>query len=383
VLTHLIASKAGQSLEPMHYATWVISLQAPGRIFAHMAGFFVPFGWPYYLDFPMRVSYYFTILSTGIVGVLALGIFAWKKRKAPSPALAGLIFATLALLPTSNLIPVGNTTWGIRYMIPASLGLAMAGGWLWIRLRENNRQRRLLLNGVAALWLLAATLTTWWGHYNWRNTASIMEKLSTVSDNPVWLLMTGREQFKSRQYEAALATSEKAIIAANAWQDFWDGNNQQLSDLGLSSLDSKTTEPYLVQALTNRVFALEQLGRVDEAWKTVQEGIAMDPNLAPLILRVADHFHEKYKISRSQADLSESERNYQKAAKSTPETAETAWANLGLLYVDAGHEDLAIKVWQQGLQLMPGSATMRHNLGIALKNKAAKTSGTITTLPQP
>ncbi len=382
-LTHIISSAAGQRLEPLHYVSWLISLQAPGRIFAHMAAFYWPFGWLYYRELPMQISYYLIILVAGILGMLILVSSVWKNRHTPGPVVAGLLFASLALLPTSNLIPAGNYLWGVRYMIPASLGLAMAGGWIWVRLREQKPRWRGLLNSVAGAWFVAALLTTWWGHYNWRTTTTLMEKITTFSGNPDLLLVRGQELFKAGQYNESLTAADQTIEASQSRQGLWDNNRNQLSVLGLSSLVPETTQTLILKALTSRVFALKQLGRDSEAWQAVQEGIALSPDYAPLLLHVADHFHEKYKISRSQADLSEAERNYQKAAQSTPETAETAWANLGLLYVDAGRVDLAIKVWQQGLGLMPGSATMRHNLGIALKNNAAKTSGTITTPSQP
>ena len=266
--------------------------------------------------------------------------------------------------------------------MPASVGLAMAGACVWDKLRRNGKGRRTLLTVAGTLWLIVATITTWWGHTNWRTTIGLMEKLSSTSERADWLHLKTREQYKTGQYEAALVTADQTIDASHRWENTWNKDHELLMRLGLSSLDPETTTLLIAQAFTNRVLILEQLGRTEEAWQTIQEGIALDPDHAPLMLRMADHFHEQYKTSRSSTDLSEAERYYQKAARSSPETAETAWSNLGLLYVDAGREDLAIKVWQQGLEIMPGSATMRHNLGIALKNSDAKNAPSPSP-PQP
>ena len=377
-----VSRMGGQNLDTPEYVTAVVSLQAPWRILRHLGLFVWPFGWPYGREFLTHPA---VVLATGITSLLALGglgYAAWRVRHRPGPVVAGLVFAVVALVPASNLFPIGNMRWAIRYLVPTSVGLALAVGYLWVWFAEHTKLRRDLLLTIACLWLAAATLTTWHGHYFWRATLPLMAKMDGISLDARWSVSASEEWFKSGVFGEALACADRALGKIEA-RDATDARNHDillgwgLGFLSVATIDTTTT----VQAHTSRAYALSQLGRKNDAMAAIRAGLEVVPDHPPLVLLMADHHHEQFKLAGANGEFAEAERLYRIAARTDYQTAETAWANLGLLYVDAGREDLAVATWQQALTLLPGSRIIRHNLGIALRNQQNRPQPPATDAP--
>ena len=385
-LSRWVSRIGGQSLDTPDFLPIVVSLAAPWRILRHVGLFFWPFGWPYCREFGTHPGVVLASIVAGMLAAVGLAMAVWRARRRPDPVLAGLLFAVVALVPTSNILPMGNTLWAMRYLIPPSIGLALVVGGVWVLLGRHAGNRRGILFGVGCAWLAAATATTWYGHYHWRDTIPLMTKLADESPNPGWWLWASKEFHNSGRWDEALVCADRGMEKVEAWNARRSRNRDILTNWGVGFLAGGAEDTTLtVQAHTSRAYALSQLGRKDEALAAVRAGLEVVPDHPPLALLMADHRHGQYNLSRSPAELAEAERLYKVAARASYQTAETAWANLGLLYVDAGREDLAIATWRQALTVLPGSRIIRHNLGIAMRNQQARprpaVSDTTTTGP--
>jgi hypothetical protein len=350
---------AGQELEIMPYADWLISLHAPWMIVLHSLAYVFPFRWVYYYYYQPTPLPFALMTAAGLSLLASLALLAWRRRRRPDPLLFGLLMAVVALAPVVNLLPMRNTWFGVRYLAHAGIGLSLALGWLLARATESPVLRRSTstapvfraATGVVridaalglAVWLLAAGATAVHDHWFWRSDPSLFVRMVEEHDSPLMNATLANVRFKRGDYAQAERLARRAIEKGHP-----------------------RANPHVILGM-----ALARQGRMEPALDAWRQAERMEPLNVDMAMNLGYYHDERYAAGRDRGDFENADRYYALAAGGSTENAETAAVNRGLLWVQNGDLRKGVKIWEDGLAKFPGSAELTRNLSIARRQLAA------------
>lgn len=327
------ATGAGQKLLSLPYPPWAISLAAPGTILAHLGYFVYPFFWAYYREIFVSRLLFITLLAAGwIIAIVAAEWILRRRQRLPFPAWA-FLFTTLALLPTANLLPMGNDLFGVRYLTHPALGLSLLAGWAL----GATRRRRAAAWGAAALWLVACAAAANIYHQGWRTEQALFTHLAAVNRDPYYYQALSRFHYEHGDARAAEALARQAL----------------------------QINPNHTDSLVMLGMALARQGRAGEALALWQRASELAPDNCSAALNLADAYDTRYATTKAPADLTAADRYYRLASGTRLATGEAAFVSWGTLWAANGDLKRAVAIWETGLKRFPASKDLAHNLALA------------------
>ncbi|MFQ6672076.1 MAG: tetratricopeptide repeat protein, partial [Candidatus Tectimicrobiota bacterium] len=263
-----------------------------------------------------------------LVGLVWL---AWAARRTAPPVAWGICWTGLALLPVSNLLPIGELA-AERFLYLSSVGASVALAWVLTRgvkphPEAASRAPRALVGTLGCAVVLLFAINTMDRNRDWSDDLALWEK--TVRQSPTSvnarmnvgkaLFLRGRVAEAARHFEAALALA-----------------------------------PAHVDALNNLGAAYAQLGRIEEARQAFHRATLIRP----------DHPETWYNLGYLrywQGDLPGADAALQRAGKLDPQNPKVAYV-LGLVAYRRGDLAEAEARWRQTLQLDPTFTKAAKNL---------------------
>lgn len=332
VYTRLASADAGQQLEAMPYPWWVMSLTAPRTILSHLAWFFAPYSWGYSQQFDPTPAIYFTLFAAGWIAAIAFVVWAWRVRRSPTPPFVFLAVAVVGLLPTANLLPMGNFIFAPRYLAHAGIGLCLLLGWAWDRNPPGG-----FPVFVFGFWLFAAGLTSARHHLPWQSEVHLYSRMSDETRRSVFPLLLAQLHLREGRLDEARTQADLAI------------------ERDPDSADAHITRGRILQAAGRPEEALAAWGRAEE----------IAPQNIDLAASLGDYFDQRFSQSNNPKDFAEADRYYTLATRGFAPNSEVAYINHGLLWVLAGEKERGVAIWREGLAKFPNSPDLQRNLAIA------------------
>lgn len=257
-----------------------------------------------------------------LAGLLLLG---WALREKAPPVAWGIFWTALALLPVSNLLPVGELG-AERFLYWPSVGACGALGWAVAPRGEGARPRALSAALAGAVLVLFAANTVD-RNRDWSNPLALWSK--TVSQSPdsvnarmnlgKALFQAGRVEEAGEQFEAALKLS-----------------------------------PNYVEGLNNLGAVYARLGRLDEARRAFRRVTLIEPGHG-------DGWFNLGYLLYKQGDLPGAEKAMERARAADPQNPKTAYLS-GVVAFRLGKLDEAEALWRETLRLDPSFTRASRSL---------------------
>jgi len=259
------------------------------------------------------------LLLAGCAGFICSRRPAWARWQFA----LGLFFVTL--LPVTGIIPI-NQPRADRFLYLPSVAAALALAWAWDWAAARQRTRTAALAGLTLM-------LVWFGWRSWDYSKTFL------NDRALW------ENVLAINKESRRAFANLAALANNR------GQPQLALELVERSLALKPDYP---EAWVIQAYALDRLGRADEAAAIYRRAIERVPDQAIWLYLLADN--------RERAgQLAEADRLYDRVAEVRPGYVEARVA-AGVLAVRMGNRDKAVRHWQAALRYDPANPYARRNL---------------------
>lgn len=337
------SAKVGQQLEWLARGS-LLSASSPRNILSHFEYFIAPFWWSYNHIYDLRPFPFYSMMIVGYIALIVAGWWILKDWRLRDPARLGLVLAVLAMLPVSNVIPMGNAWFAARYLCNSGIGLLLMLGALMERYQVFNGGKGRAAAPVVLFWILACVFASNLFHTSWENTESFLIRGLAENRTSMFLSDLARMRVQQQLPEEALELADEAI-----------------------QIDPNRLMGYKIRGI-----ALYKLGRTEEAlaaWRFVEE---REPLNVDNCIQIAFYFDNRYEKFRSPEDWKQAVHYYQIAMSGGNANSAVACSNLGLLYMSAGMFDEALSTWEQGAMKFPFAQNIAHNLDRARKDPRAQ-----------
>jgi Tfp pilus assembly protein PilF len=341
VWSRLVAASVGQEKEPLPFPYWAAPFMWPGTMAAHFGWFIAPFRWMYYQPLPVGGFGFilFSVFAAAVTGEMML-----RGLRRRSTAALGAALGVVALLPVANVIPMGNSHCGVRYLAGAGVGFSILIAALVVGACDNTRRLRpWLLIGLVG-WLAAATWMNWQWRADWSSNDRLFARLVKESNNPLHhrayaRVLTERGEFAEAMPHLRLALS--------------------------------TTPPRADDHVALGV-ALRALGDESGMLQAFAEAARLSPQSPELAIQMADLHEQRWSSTGSQEDFAAAVAAYELAQRARTANGEVAFNNHGILWAQVGDVARAVAIWSAGLERFPNSADLKRNLEIAGRRGSAR-----------
>lgn len=377
--SRFLSARAGQRLEEIAVPRWAASLDTVRRLLAHAGWFAWPFRWGYYAESACvenLLSFYCLAAGSLLIAVPVV-VWAWRHRNTHRRLVFLLTFFVLAFAPVSNVLPLGNNLWGVRYLTHSGIAIALAGGLLLDLLVRRGGLARSAAIAAACLWLGSAAFFSAKFHFVWKDGQTFFTKLSQAVPDAMPVRYLAQRFYDSGRYAAAEQKAREAL-------------NRELRCSKLAALRAAELEPYGLGFLsappapktdsrTMLGMSLMKQGKTAEALQQWREALQISPRDSDANANLADYYDTVFEETKDTGTLEKAISYYRNATAGSGENSSTAYTNLGRLFAVTGRTQDAIAVWREGLLRFPGSVQMRHNLAFAefsMRRGATTTSGT-------
>jgi hypothetical protein len=233
-----------------------------------------------------------------VVGLLLLGLLAWRSGPALSPEglssrayTWGVLWVAAMILPVSNIIFIGGSLITERSFYLPSVGLAAAAGWgaAWIATRSRGTAVVLIL---LVLGLFAARTVT--RTPTWRSTETVFAALiddhpesgraQWVLANDLWEMGYRREALQAFRYAVAILDSPYPVLT--------DPGSRLMSTPAQSPAEGVLrlawrSNPDIDAAPTLLFALLRRQGRLDEAVAVAREALETAPGSVMVLDQLA------------------------------------------------------------------------------------------------
>jgi tetratricopeptide (TPR) repeat protein len=262
-----------------------------------------------------------------------------------------------------GLVTVGMNGWSDRYLYVPIIGLAVAvleagrglGPSLWQRVvgdasrsGDGPRELRKLVIGLAAAWLVALSLASWWLATQWRDTPTLAARtLATSSDRQSqWYAWTwlARHHVCKRDF----ATAEEFVYRAQS----------------VAANPERAEEKLVVWH--------SALGQM---WMDEQRYADAAREFAAVLRHRADHLEARLGLAVALSRAGEPERAaalFERLVADDPQCA-VAWVGLGDFHLQAGRAAEAVRCLDRALAVKPddaGAVTLRAWARVACGDRA-------------
>ncbi|MDV2502477.1 MAG: tetratricopeptide repeat protein [bacterium] len=281
-------------------------------------------------------------LTDGAGPLLALALLvallglAWAARRSATPVAWGILWTGLALLPVSNLLPIGELA-GERFLYAPSVGACVAIAWVMTRGGKPSTEASSTAP-APLVWVLGCAVVILFAintvdrNRDWSDDLALWEKTARQSPRSVNARMNvGKALFQRGSVEDAARHFEAAL---------------ELS-------------PTHVDALNNLGAAYGQLGRIDEANRAFHHATIIRP----------DHPQAWYNLGflrYRQRDFSGAEEALRRARGLDAQNPKVPYL-LGLVAYRRGDLEEAEARWRETLEIDPSFTKASRNLTALLE----------------
>ncbi len=270
--------------------------------------------------------------------VTAIFVMLWRLRRRIPFVVFGILFFFIAILPLSNLVPLYNGPMADYYLSFASIGLAVAVGWMLM-----TGFRRLRERGVKAerWWSLVVVILI-----AWRAAAALYV--------PLWAAAWSSER---RLLQAAVVNAPWNNAARAELARVIVGEKGQLSTALHLAQQSVEGAPWCPRGYYSLADVFSRMGRYAEARRVLDRLIQKYPDLTTAYVL------EGALYDRS-GQTASAERCYRKALdlRWHPQYSPIAAINLGGLLYQQGKTNEALEVWRSAAARDPYSLELQANL---------------------
>lgn len=346
LLLRMLRSAASQQIGNPNVgelSDWQVAIAAPYFFWQHVAVWAWPFGRQAISGgyFPGQVSG--LALGSAWLGVAALaaGCVLWRRRCAC--AALGMAWCMVAFLPMSNILAFRNGPYADYYLALASMGLALAFGWLMGALADRGWRVRgaLLVMVLAGGWRLAAAGESLVWSQAWHAPATLFQRTLRVFPHAFSAINEyARCCFEAGKLDECLAWTSRAMALA-----------------------PRDRTPHVLRAMV-----AERRHQMDQAWSEVNQFMQAGGTNESW-----GWYFQGYLLDEYAADTNGAMRCYRNAlACRTGWSPDVLEAMCALAYFAVQRGDLpeAIRLWEQVVQIDPARGQIRQNLARAYREKA-------------
>ncbi len=315
-------------------------------------------------DFPVFESFLNVKVIIGLLLVILVLYFAFsllRKRK----VLAFCIFwFLLALLPVSNIIPIGILIAdrllylpSIGFSVVLALPLAAAG-------REKYRLMSMFLIAIIVLF----SMITIKRNTDWRNDITLWENtIKRFPGNYVAHNNIGALYYLRDRYDDAIIEYNRVLDIKPDYVEAWNnlgfaykkkGQLEKAVDMYKKAIEIKHEYSPAYNGLG---YLYYEIGEYDKAEKWYRKAIETDPELEEAYNNLGLLYQNK-KIYRK------AEENYVKAVQVNPDY-ENGHFNLGNLYYETGAYSNSVKEFKEVSRINPERADINMNIGMVYYSK--------------
>jgi Flp pilus assembly protein TadD len=251
---------------------------------------------------PMRLSVYYpydmtdAVLRAGLAaGALALVSAAVVALAGRQRYLAvGWFWFLGTLVPVSQIIPLGGHAMADRYAYIPAIGLFILVVWRAADLLAATRARRIAGRALAALVLLALSVTAHAQAATWRNSFAVYKRALDSTNYDRWVVMMMAYSFRlGGRYDEAFALLSAALAEGPAEWEIHKHMGLLLMDMG--NIEDALAHIDLSYALRPRDFGvLMAMGRVrtaagkyDDAIRFLEDALSLKPGEAEALNDIA------------------------------------------------------------------------------------------------
>jgi tetratricopeptide (TPR) repeat protein len=356
--------KNHRQLEVLPFPPAAMALMAPRAFLAHLTSFLWPFSWWYYDASLFRAAQrsFAWEASLGWVFLLLLGSLSWKnprQRLALAPVWASLI----AFLPVLNLVPLGNTPFGVRYLSLSAPFLALLFGRL-LDSRETSLPARRpggLFPALIGLWVVAAVWSSQTFHRIWAEPARFFHMVTTVNPHPRYLSNLVHALSAQGKHAEALSTIANGESRVRSLLNSLTPENPEIAVLNRIALDFRVS----------RAVSRHHLGQSEPAMAELREVLAAHPAHHDAAANLGFLAETRFAQTKAPEALAEAIHWYWVGLSGIGHNAEVSYQNLGFLLATNGRIPEAIPIWAEGLKRFPDSEIIRENLARAQRRLSA------------
>jgi len=337
-----------------------------GVLFQRMPGFFVAitnYVRLLFLPFDLHMEYgnsFFQMSNPKAIAGAAILFFlfayAIRKRRGDGLASFSILWFLVALLPSSNLYPIG------AYMAEHWLYLPSLGFFLILAgvIRKKNL---LCFFSIIALIVFYSVLTVRQNSY-WRELIPFYERTLKYAPESARLHNNlGVAYHNIGRYEEAKAAYEKSIAIDPNYLETFCNLGTAYHDLGrydeaITAYNREITiNPSYPKVYNNLGAAYSDIGEYEEAAASYKKAIGLDPKKVEMYCNLGFVY---YKLGRYKEAIG----LYKKAVAVDPNYVK-AHNDLGMVYHGDGDYEKAIAAYEKAMEIEPASAEIYFNLGIA------------------
>jgi tetratricopeptide (TPR) repeat protein len=268
------------------------------------------------------------------------------------------------LVPVIGLVQVGDAAMADRYAYIPLIGIFVM---IAFGIADFSEKRKLglwpVLPAVVVLVALAALthrqIGYWQSNYDlWSHTLAVTENNFVAEDNLGGaLILEGREEEAHPHFEAAARINPKDPMSRSNLGTYFQTHNQMQEAIGQyeAAIDLTSDPGLLSQTYANLGMAQQALGEDDDARKSFDQSMRLNPLLFNSWLGLGLLARKQGKLQEAIDDLTES-LNSQPTAR--------AYFELGHTYELKGQIQLAVGSYEQALRLDPGFTEAQHAVDV-------------------
>lgn len=299
--------------------------------------------------------------------VIALLVFAWKKRKTWRPFIGGLLFYSLTISPVLTYSQSGQAAFlADRYTYIPCIGIFFALIYFINKLKENKSKHLMLAGGFSLLFFVVSALNVG----NWQNSETLFNNVlrfnSTSSLAYLNLGMHHRSNNNTSRaiqiYSQGIAQAPSPELYSNRGKIYFDQGNyeQAMADFNIAV----KMQPNYPDALANRagIFGLQQ--NWEACFKDLDKALKLDDdNINALHNRGVAHYQ--------QGNYQKAINDFSKYIKQEPLNANII-NTIGLCLAQLGNYKDAIAYYNRSIQLNSTSGAYFYNRSLAYKVQGNK-----------
>ncbi len=312
----------------------------------------------------------FLIAAITLIGVAIVAALAWKRAPVVS---FGIAWWAIALLPVSNILPIGVAK-ADRYLYIPSIGFFLVLSWLcnwgWLKICGiEGGIGKYVMQGI--YWVLMASFLAPYAwltvrrNQDWRDSETLWNATlgthpnSPIALNNLGLIYAGRGEYERaiNLYQHLLQRHPHQDAIERVYTNLGDAyaGNEQFDAAFEAYQQSLNVEPEYVEAYLGLARLNTGLRDYDGAARIYELALELTPNNEQVALELG-----KLRFIEGQFDAAIT--LFQKVLNNNP-YAMTAYNGLGLCYSNAGQYDNAYLIYQQALAIEPESTLIRNSLG--------------------
>ena len=289
------------------------------------------------------------------LALIAITAAVWTLRERRY-LLTGWFWFLGTLVPVIGLVQVGDAAMADRYAYIPFIGIFVMIAFGWADLAEHWKlgfwpaiPAAVLL--VALVFITHRQIDFWQSNYDlWSHALAVTQNNFIAEDNLGGaLILEGKEEEAHTHFEAAARINPKDPMSRSNLGTYFHTHNQLREAVAQyeAAISLTSDQSLLAQTYANLGVAQLRLGEDDEARKSFDKSMRLNPSLPNSWLGLGLLARKQGKLQEAIDDLTQS-LNLQPSAE--------AWFELGRTYEQAGQVPMARGAYEQALKISPDYA---------------------------